>query len=302
MNNDDLEKTKSLSDLSDLIAKETEDVLPKNNDTLEDDILKNLEEPKEDVYNDLITHDIELATRTKEIEESKEPKKENLIDKFKKLPKKTKALIIGLILLLVILVVVVVVIVLTHKKPQGEPTPEEPSIVIDNGNYRYEDGTLKFLNESNTQIGSYECNNKEEDKCYVAYLDNNEDDLNVSKNMYESNELINIRSSIYHNRYVFIVDSIDDKPAIKLYDMLENNVIGEYFGVKAYDTDKNDYVILKDKSNKYGLYEISSNEVKTIIDPSYQYMGIIKKDTNDKIIVKKSSGYYLIDYNKLITN
>ena len=46
MNNDDLEKTKSLSDLSDLIAKETEDVLPKNNDTLEDDILKNLKETK----------------------------------------------------------------------------------------------------------------------------------------------------------------------------------------------------------------------------------------------------------------
>ena len=91
MNNDDLEKTKSLSDLSDLIAKETEDVLPKNNDTLEDDILKNLEETKEDVYNDLITHDIELATRTKEMEDSKEPKKEKLIDKFKKLPKKTHA-------------------------------------------------------------------------------------------------------------------------------------------------------------------------------------------------------------------
>ena len=52
MNNDDLEKTKSLSDLSDLIAKETEDVLPKNNDTLEDDILKNLEEfsPRFDRY------------------------------------------------------------------------------------------------------------------------------------------------------------------------------------------------------------------------------------------------------------
>ena len=133
MNNDDLEKTKSLSDLSDLIAKGTEDVLPKNNDTLEDDILKNLKETKEDVYNDLITHDIELAARTKEMEDSKEPKKENLIDKFKKLPKKTKALIIGLILLLVILAVVVVVIVLTHKKPQDEPTPEEPSIVIDNG-------------------------------------------------------------------------------------------------------------------------------------------------------------------------
>ena len=297
MNNEDLEKTKSLSDLSDLIAKETEDVLPKNSDTLEDDILKNLEEPKEDVYNDLITHDIELATRTKEIEESKKFKKENLIDKFKKLPKKTKALIIGLVVAVILLIVIVLVIVLTHKKPQDEPTPEEPSIVIDNGNYRYEDGTLKFLNESNTQIGSYECNNKEEDKCYVAYLDNNEDDLNVSKNMYESNELINIRSSIYHNRYVFIVDSMDDKPAIKLYDMLENNVIGEYFGVKAYDTDKSDYVVLKDKSNKYGLYEISSNEVKTIIEPSYQYMGIIKKDTNDKIIVKKSSGYYLIDYN-----
>ena len=162
MNNDDLEKTKSLSDLSDLIAKETEDVLPKNNDTLEDDILKNLEEPKEDVYNDLITHDIELAARTKEIEESKEPKKENLIDKFKKLPKKTKALIIGLVMVVILLIVIVLVIVLTHKKPQDEPTPEEPSIVIDNGNYRYEDGTLKFLNESNTQIGSYECNNKEE--------------------------------------------------------------------------------------------------------------------------------------------
>ena len=43
MDNEDLEKTKSLSDLSDLIAKETEDVLPKNSDTLEDDILKNLE-------------------------------------------------------------------------------------------------------------------------------------------------------------------------------------------------------------------------------------------------------------------
>ena len=45
MNNDyenDLEKTKSLNDLTDLIAKETEDYLPEDNNSLEDDILNNM--------------------------------------------------------------------------------------------------------------------------------------------------------------------------------------------------------------------------------------------------------------------
>ena len=42
--------------------------------------------------------------------------------------------------------------------------PEDPKIVIENKNYRYEDGNLVLLNKNEQEIGKYECRNKDNEK------------------------------------------------------------------------------------------------------------------------------------------
>ena len=52
----------------------------------------------------------------------------------------------------------------------------------------------------------------------MAYTSNDLDDVNVIKNIYEDNTNVQIRSEIFHNRFVFVNDG--DKDTIKLYDIL----------------------------------------------------------------------------------
>lgn len=289
MNNDyenDLEKTKSLNDLTDLIAKETEDYLPEDNNSLEDDILNNMGPTKEELYNN-------LTTEVPNIIEDTKTKKITLKEKWHNLTKQQKIILIVSLLVIFLFSIIITTIVLINDSKQKEPVPDATPevIVIDNGNYRYENGTLKFLNDNKTEIGSYECTNEDENLCYVAYLSNNEDNFDTIKNIYEDGSEVKIRSQIYNNRYVFLVDG--EEETVKLYDILEQKSINEYTLLKTFD-DSNQ-VIVKDKNNKYGLLEITSNEIKTIIEPSYEYMGIIPN--KNKIIVKTTKASYLIDKN-----
>jgi hypothetical protein len=89
----------------------------------------------------------------------------------------------------------------------------------------------------------------------------------------------------------------DKQDIITLYNMTTNEVVGEYLGVKSYNTDNPNLVILKDKNNEYGLFELTDNELKTVINFKYNYMGIIPSNDHEKLVVKGIKGYYLIDYN-----
>ena len=268
--NEELNNTKALDDLNNLVNKKSNN----NYDNLLNDI-----ESKEDIYNTITSDEVVLNNDV-------DTNKDSLIDKIKKLPKKTKIIIIIIIILILILIALGIYLVLKKEEPKP---PEEPpeNIVVDNGNYRYNNGVLEFLDSFNTKIGEYTCTNQDEELCFVAYLSNNEDTFNKELSVNEDNSLIEVRSNIYHNRYVFIKDG--ENSNIILYDVIENKSVGEYLKIKVYDD--SDLIVIENLENKYGVIEITDNEIKEVLPINYEYVGKIKND--DKYIVKTNQGYYI---------
>ena len=90
MDNDDLEKTRALNDLTELVKQSNDNEFI----DLPDDINEK-NESKEELFNDLTNNDSNKDEDNKENnnDEGKDNKKESLIDKFKKLPKKNKRLL-----------------------------------------------------------------------------------------------------------------------------------------------------------------------------------------------------------------
>ncbi len=266
------------------------------NDTDEDktdDIFANLN--LEDSNNEFNTLDNETISSIDTDSEKKEDKSDDTSNKKpkKSLTKKQKIILICVISAIALVIVCLIVYLLLPKdtkKPDDEPTE---TIVIDKGNYRYQDGTLVFLNEQKTEIGTYECQEKEEDKCYVSYTSNDLDDVNVVKNVYEDNSNVQIRSEVFHNRFVFINDG--NKEEIELYDILENKVIGTYKKIKYYETLGTDYVVLENTDNKFGVVKITSNDLETIINFTYDDLTSLEKKDNT-LVAKKGSKYYLISF------
>lgn len=56
------------------------------------------------------------------------------------------------------------------KKDKKVDDNKEKPVIDEKDNYIYNNGTLKFLDKDDKTIGDYECENKDENKCYVAYL------------------------------------------------------------------------------------------------------------------------------------
>ena len=307
-NEDENINTRSLDDLSN-IDDNYSSTTQADLDAFFKDQLDNTKEPVESEENDIFSNLLLDDEDNSLLESSKEEeiKEENSSDVEQPRPKKTKKLrkpltkkqkiilIVTGCLLLIIIISLIIYLVLPKKE---EKTPEEPknTITIDNGNYQYQDGTLIFLNDQKTQIGTYECQEKNETLCYVAYLDNDLDDVNTTKNTYEDNSAVKFRSQIFHNRYVFLKDGSE---TLKLYDILENKTTNEYKSLKYYETLGSDYVILKNNDNKYGLVEITSNETKTIIDFTYDNLTSLSKKDNI-LIAKKNNKSYLINLNNKV--
>ena len=296
MYDDDLEKTRALNELSELSNNdENNNVVIDDNDTTEFNI-----EEKEALFNDLTREEQIIKEETQEEvkDEEKKKKKESLIDKFKKLPKKNKIIIVvcGVVILLLIIGLIIFLIVNGNKKKQ-EVKEELPNVVLAKDNYKYQDGILTILDDKENTLGTYACDNKDENKCYVAYTSNDEDTFNVIRNVYEDGSVVKQRSQAILNRYVFIYDNESSESSkIKLYDMLDNKVLGEYLGVKQYDVETKNIVVLKDTDNKYGIVKFDELSNTNMFDFVYNYIGIIDKSKDNLIIVRNDKGYYLADY------
>ena len=286
MYDNDLEKTRALNELNELNKVKTKEE-PVSTDTTEFNL-----EDKETLFNDL--------TREEQIvkldnEKTEEIKKESIIDKFKKLPKKNKVIIIAGIIAIILLIIGLVVFLFSGNKQTKKD--ELPTVVLAKDNYKYSDGILTIYNEHEEVIGTYKCENKDENKCYVAYTNNDEDTFNVIKNVYEDGSTVKVRSQAIANRYIFIFDNeSSESNKIKLYDMLNNKVIDEYLGVKQYDVETKNIAVLKNTENKYGIIKFDESSNTNMIDFVYDYIGIMDKEKDNVIVVKNSKGYYLADY------
>ena len=276
MKYDDLEKTQDLFDIKEGIPKPIENI-----------------EMEGASKNDL-TADLDLKEESKEEPVKEEPtskktknkNKKSLKTKWQELPKKKKIILI-IILCLILILLISLIIVLTSKKKKDDDKEKEPVVIVEKENYIYEDGLLKFLNADEEEIGTYECENKDENKCYIVNY-SNEDNFDGPKQVYEDEKPIERRSSIYLNNFVFIHDDSKDDSII-LYNIKEQKVENNYSLVKGFsDTE---YVILKDQDGKYGLIEFIDDSYTENLEFKYDYIGIMNKDSN--IIVKEKNKYYV---------
>ena len=270
---------------------------------LEDDILNEIKKNEEnkdkneivevDENEEITNTQYDLPEVTDPDNTKKKKKKEKRAkgpSKWSKLSKKQKIIIIVCIILVVIIIVAVLLWFFVFNKDKEEPTrPEEPIVIVEKDNYRYEDGWLVFLDSEDNELGEYECTNKDEELCYVAYY-SNEDDFDVNKQVYENGVPIDFRSDILLDNYVFVYDNTTREDGnLKLYNITDKEVMDEYALVKEVSETN---VIVKDADDNYGILTFSEDGVENLVDFDYDYLGYILE--SDAFVGANNNNYVLI--------
>ena len=229
----------------------------------------------------------------KEIEEDdkkkKKDKKNKKPSKWSMLPKKTKIIIIVSIVVVLLIIIGLLLYFFVFKKDTPEDNrPEDPVVIVEKDNYRYEDGFLVIVDEEKNELGTYECTNKNEELCYVAYY-SNEDDFDTDKRVYENGVPVDIRSDVFNEKYVFIYDDTTTEDGnIILYDLENNENVDEYELVKEIDDEK---VIVKELEGDYGVLDLTS-DIEEVISFNYDYLGYILESS--AIVAANNNNYMLL--------
>ena len=251
-----------------------------------------------EVLSDVETNEPKKAKKTDKIKKDKSKKSFKLFANIKKwwtdLSKQKKLLFILLFVLIILLIVIGVIFL--NKKDSPKEKEKTPDVIVENDFYRYENGTLVFLDSDNNELGKYKCKNADQKKCYVAFQ-STEDDFTGDLYINEAGNKLDVRAKIINNNYVFIVDnkkgSNDD---IILYSIKSKNNHDEYNLVKESSINKN-FVVLKDKDNKYGVLDLSEDTPKVLINFVYDYVGMINNEMANKYVVLLKNGkYYVADF------
>lgn len=279
MKYDDLEPTKDLFDIVDV---------PSPIDNIEMEGVNKINVSPEETKSS--TKKEEPITR--ETKNKNKNSKKSLKEKWRNLSSKKKAIFLVIVALVTVLLVTLIVYLCLNKskKPvMDNPKPEAPTVIVEKENYIYKNGTLTFLDKTEQEIGTYECQNKDENLCYVInYSD--EDNFDAPKNVYEDGSVIPRRSEIYGDNYVFIYDNTSNTDGlIILYNIKEQKDEGKYLLVKGF-ADSN-FVILKNDNNKYGAVEISSSGIKEKMAFTFDYLGRLDKES--KVVGKTNKRYFI---------
>lgn len=292
MKYDDLEKTKELFEIDEDVPTPIENIEMEgiSKDTVTDEFTLGLTDKEASIINKNIKEKEEKSSK-KSKKEKKE--KKSIKERWNELTKKQKVLTISLIVLILIVIItftLMLVLKKDDKKTIDEPNkPNEPIVELEEENYIYKDGSLILIDKDKNELGTYECKNKDENLCLVAYF-SSEDEFNGPKYLYEDESTIERRSHIYNDNYVFISDNnSESSSSIILYNIKEEKEEGIYSLVKGFK-DSN-YVIVKDSSNKYGALEITNEGPIEKIKITYDYLGMINSDS--KVVAKTNNKYFI---------
>ncbi len=279
MKYDDLEPTKDLFDIVDV---------PSPIENIEMEGANKINVSPEDASSNIEKEE----PTSREAKNKNKKSKKSLGDKWRNLSPKKKTTIIVVIVIIGILLVAAVAYLLLKpdNKPQEEPPKtEEPTVIVEKENYVYKNGTLTLLDKIEQEIGTYECQNKDEKLCYVINY-NDEDKFDVPKNVYEDGTVIPRPSDIYGDNYAFIYDnSKEEDGLITLYNIKDKKEEGKYLLVKGF-ADSN-FVILKNSNNKYGAVEITKDGIKEKLEFTFDYLGRLNKDS--KVVGKTNKRYFI---------
>lgn len=245
------------------------------------EINKNVEDTLYDEDKVSIEDDEIVVTK----EKKKKPQKNKKKFSFKNLTKKQKIIFIVSICLIVLVIAFILIYFLVIKKDKKDLDNKVPPVIVEKDNYIYNNGTLKFLDKDDKTIGEYDCENKDENKCFVAYL-TNENNTDLPIYLDEKESPLQRRSQIYNNKYVFVQDG----ETINLYNFVDKKKEGSYKTIKVGSTKEN-IVAYTDEKDKYGVISIN-DKVNELVKAKYDYIDIYNSD--DTFIVKDGSSYYLI--------
>ena len=245
------------------------------------EINKNVEDTLYDEDKVSIEDDEMVVTK----EKKKKPQKNKKKFSFKNLTKKQKIIFIVSICLIVLVIAFILIYFLVIKKDKKDLDNKVPPVIVEKDNYIYNNGTLKFLDKDDKTIGEYDCENKDENKCFVAYL-TNENNTDLPIYLDEKESPLQRRSQIYNNKYVFVQDG----ETINLYNFVDKKKEGSYKTIKVGSTKEN-IVAYTDEKDKYGVISIN-DKVNELVKAKYDYIDIYNSD--DTFIVKDGSSYYLI--------
>lgn len=264
------------------------------------------EDYKEDLTSfeqDVVPHEdnplelIKERDQEKELEQKKKEKK-SFKEKWNNYSKKKKAFIIILGLLIIVLVVVGIIFFIKEDELE-EKKKDDPVVVIEKDNYRYENGSLILLDSDDNEIGKYECENKSENNCRIAYQ-NNEDDFDEEKYIYEDGSELKFITPIINNTYAFIYDSSkEENGMVFLYDLSKNEVTEKYNSVKYYKIEDTEYLIIENDESNYGLFKVNEEGLQQLIDFKYDYLGIKKDEmiSMSYLVALKDNKYLIVDEN-----
>ena len=239
---------------------------------------------------------LETLEEVELLDDNPSKEKANLTNKKEKkkfkLTKKNKIILIisGVILFLIIVGIVLYFVV--FKKDKNPNVPKEKDVILEKDNYRYENGKLVFLDKSEKEIGSYDCENKETEKCLVVKIDYSTDKFERIKNIKENNEEIEKNSQIYYDNYVFIQDG----EKLFLYNMnKKKKELDELASIKTYSTADN-LIVVENESHKFGLIKITEDGFEYLIRCSYDNLGIVNPKLN-YLVAEDKDATYIIDMN-----
>lgn len=246
------------------------------------------------------TQNIEEVEPEMSTEEPKSKEKKRRFKKikewWKKLSKKKKILFsIGIgIAVIVVGIGIFFLVKNLHKEEIIEEKPQE--VIIEQENYRYENGKLIFLNKEKEEIGVYECENKDESLCRVAYF-SDEDHFDAIKKVNENDETILERTPIVKDTFAFIKDNkTEQEETIQIYNLKTSTLLdGAFRLVKKADND-NENFILKDNTSNYGVVHFTETDMETKIPFQYDYLGFINtlenyyisKQANRNVIINEA--------------
>lgn len=168
----------------------------------------------------------------------------------------------------------------------------------------YQNGTLNFYDYGEL-LGQYNCKNL---NGYCGWAYETIDDDNYNLRYYNDESIDNIY--LVSNRYAFLLDvpeileSYEDREII-LYDLIDAKEVNTYKGVKDYSVGiNNDYYIVKNEEDKWGVIQLTKNGLTEVIPFEYDYIGLQEdlSSLNSKIIsnifaVLKDNEWFLIDLN-----
>ena len=203
-----------------------------------------------------------------------------------------KYTLVAIVLLLVIFVPLALFTTILHFKE----TPD----IIENPDREFKYNNKLYFYQSNKLLGVYPCSNT--DYCDYAMPKSNYLEATL-----EHRETKNEKLSLIQNRYAFLTDSslaTLGEAEVILYDVVDGKEIGRYKEIKNYGVGiNNDYYIVKNKDNAWGVLELS-NQANVKIPFAYDYILLadnLDKSTN-KIVAKtfavfKDNTWYLVDSN-----